>query len=266
MKPLLSLSVILFCAPIARAQAATAPASSSQFARIDPVALNTLARMSWKYQHLLGYETYIDVKRSDEPQAISVVRRLRVDRGAFVWSELTPDKHWRKWIYGVPYTSIAYDSRFPKRYVRRELTYSGPGDMERVRSVLNGWNINGYLLLPVLSGEWPAQLLVHPALRALSLSRENGLDVVTLSFDAIFPYPDSVAYSWQGNTTLRFAIEPETLLLARIERSEMAKSQTVTTTESYPKARFDPEFDHSIFNSAAPLSYKLMREFPTYRR
>ncbi len=261
--PLLFIALVL-CAPIARAQVATSPASS---ARIDPVALNTLARMSWKYQHLLGYETYIDVKRSDEPQTVSVVRRFRVDRGAFVWSELTPDKQWRKWIYGFPELSIAYDSRFPKRYVRRELLYSGPGDMERVRSVLKGWNIRGYLLLPVLSGEWPAQLLVHPALQSLALTKKDGLDVVTLDFNAQFLYADSDAYITGGHTTLSFAIEPETLLLARIERSDGEMPHTVTTTETYANASFDPNFDREIFNSAAPLSYKLISNFggPTSR-
>ena len=235
-------------------------------AQIDPVALNLLARMSWKYQHLRSYETYIDRRFSDAPNDAPTIRRFRVDRGAFVWSELTPDKQWRKWIYGVPEISIAYDSRFPKRYVRRKLPYSGLGDMQRVTSVLDDWGIDAYLLLPVLSGEWPAQLLVRPALQSLSMTRENDLEIVDLSFDDSSPTRDSVARVTHNKMTLRFAIDPETLLLARIESIHDEMPKTVTTVESYSGARFDPVFDQTIFDSAAPLDYKIIKRFGVRRR
>ena len=222
--------------------------------------------MSWKYQHLRSYETYIDRRFANESIDAPVIRRFRVDRGAFVWSELMPDKQWRKFIYGFPELSIAYDSRFPKRYVRRDLLYSGASDMQRVRSVLDGWDINQYLLLNVLSGEWPAQLLVDPELQSLSMTRENNLEIVELSFDDSSPARDSAARATHNKTTLRFAIDPETLLLARIESIHGETPKTVTTVESYPGARFDPDFDQTIFSSAAPLDYKLIKSFGPRRR
>ena len=262
----LVLAAFLCCVPVARATPATFCASIAPVAQIDPVALNLLARMSWKYRHLRSYETYIARRFSNESIDAPVIRRFRVDRGAFVWSELTPDKQWRKFIYGFPEISIAYDSRFPKRYVRRDLIYSGPGDMQRVRSVLSGWDIDQYLLLLVLSGEWPAQLLVNPELQSLSIARENNLEIVALSFDDSLLARDNAARVTHNKTTLRFAIDPETLLLARIESIDGETPKTVTTVESYPGARFDPDFDQTIFSSAAPLDYRLIKRFGPQRR
>lgn len=258
MKPTFWAVAFLFFAPVVRAQPAT---PSAPLAQIDSAALNLLARMNWKYQHLFAYETYLDVTNSEQPDAKAVTRRLRLDRGAFVLSEMTPDNHWRKWIYGGSFDSIAYDSRFPKRYIRRELMDSGPGDMHRVREVLDGWQIWKFMLLPVMEGEWPAQLLIQPDLESVSRAPGYGVEIVTLSFGANFMEPDSVAHAMYGHTTLRFVINPETLLLLRIERIEGREPNTVTTIENYPHARFDPDLNFEIFSSAAPLDYKLIKNF-----
>ena len=258
MKPPLIFAALLLCASVVRAQPVT---PSAPLAQVDPVALNLLARMSWKYHRAASYETYIDIKENGRPAPGSFTTRFRTDMGQFVWSQWSPDKHWRKWIFSGK-TVVGYDSDFPGLYTHRKFVDFSGRDFS---SILDDLGLDYTLLLRVMSGDWPGQLLAHPNLREVSMKDEDGQRVVTLWFH--------FERSFEGqDDSIRFFIEPQTLLLSRIRARQTIfdddSTRELITEETYSQARFEPKLGLHLFDIRPPLHYKPVENFyaPRARR
>lgn len=109
-----------------------------------------------------------------------------------------------------------------------------------------------------MSGDWPGQLLANPNLKTVALATDAELSVVTLSFN--------FERSFEGQEdTIRFFIEPKTLMLRRISKRETmlngSKTSELTTDETYSKSSFEPKLNFDLFRAAAPLNYKLVDNF-----
>lgn len=225
-----------------------------QLAQIDPVALNLLARMGWKYRTTLTYDTLVRIKRSDQLSGNRLITRFRTDMGQFVWSQWAPDNRWRKWVFDGK-TVVIYNSAYPGQYRRREFKDFSGRDFNRVLDYLG----LDYSTLPlVMSGDWPGKMLAHPDLKTVSMKAEKDLSVVTLSFQS--------ERSFEGQPdTIRFFIEPKTLMLRRISKRETMidgeKTSELTTDEIYSQSNFEPKLSFDLFRVAAPSNYKMVENF-----
>lgn len=250
-------AALLLCAPVARAQPATPPVP---LARIDPAALNLLARMSWKYRNHPAYDTYIQFNdsRLKGKAGYSLIHFQTSDMGDFVLNLQISNKNWAKWIFDGSETLVGFNSNFPKRYTRQTVAVPvGDGGNRAMGVVLESIGFNRGTLFKLLSGDFPGYILSNPNLAEISMTDAPGAKVVTLGLNDGKLKQDDYIKLW---------VEPQTLVLQKTTSritlfNGREPVETVSVIENYPHAQFNPQLSFRLFLPAAPLDYRLIDSF-----